>query len=394
MAAAAAVAPIVPAPASRVSGADDTVRLGIIGCGARGTELMADAQRRRSLASARVGAVCDICEPRKRGGQAFSGAEVLHRWQELVGRKDIDAVMIATPDHWHATMAIAAMECGKDVYCETPMALRLEEAQAFRDCAARTGRMVQIGACEVSERRWSVARELIQAGVIGRPLWCQASGGMLECVPRSSIGLSPEMVDWPAFLGSAPHREFHPDRYLRWRNYWDYSGGIVASAHYSAIAAFLGALGEAFPTRVSAAGGIYAQDGREVPDSFVMTAEYAGGPTLVLASSWAGVGGGSAVIRGTRATLDLDAGAVRITPEYGEDGVKAACLAVDARADHVGDWLASIRSRRPCVCNAELGYRAMVPVCMALEAYRTGRTMGFDDRTGTMFAVPPSVVRV
>ncbi|MBN2308236.1 MAG: Gfo/Idh/MocA family oxidoreductase [Candidatus Hydrogenedentes bacterium] len=392
------------AAAGSARAASDAVRVGVIGCGARGFALM---QAMRGCAGVRVAAACDVYAPRRRRARAAFGVETPRHWQDLVARNGLDAVVIATPDHWHATMAVGAMEAGKDVYCERPMALTVREANAFRDCALRTGRVVQIGAQQTVQPQWQVARELVDAGAIGQVLWSQGSyrrdtgtGGWNRPI---EAGVSPDSLDWEGFLGPAPRRPFSPERFFRWRKYWDYSGGLAADLHYGNLAPLVIAVGAGHPERVSAAGGVYVQDGREAPDTFVMTAEYAAGHTIVLASSAANQVDLPAVIRGREATIYLEGSRVRVVAD-GACGEGAAGrldgYAVpagprrggrDDTARHVADWLDCIRRRAKCVCNEEVGYRAMVAVGMAIDAFRQGKTLYFDAGTRRVMASPSRV---
>ena len=468
MAAGATLLPFTAASAQRIVGANEGLRIGVIGCGARGTELMQDLLSRdgpsgptspplkgdlggcRSwmessgagmvhppespfkggLASAYSGpisrestdfeevrvmipAVCDAYEQHVARARRLTGADAIPHWQDLVQRRDLDAVVVATPDHHHAAMSIAAMESGKDVYCERPMALRLDEATAFWDVARRTGRTVQIGAQQTSQAQWHLAHEIIRSGEIGDTVWCQ---GSYEPSPAATQWERPLYknasfadLDWDAFQGEGPFvvqasacgclrephpkgcttnrgRHFDPNRFLNWRKYWDYSNGVAGQVFYHKLAALLIAVGPAFPERVSAAGGIYVRDGREVPDSFVMTAEYSDGRTIVLASSMANRYGLPAVIRGREASLEFHGRFIKIVR-----GVTASnratemCCETIPREDHLANWLHCIRSREKCVCNEEIGYQSMVAIAMAVESYRTGKTLSFDGATGRMF---------
>ena len=382
--------------------ADAVVRVGVIGCGVRGTQLMGALAKRKGV---QVAAVCDVFDPRKREARALSGAEVCPRWQDMVERQEVDAVVIATPDHWHAPIAVAARECGKDVYCEPPMALHLEEAKVFRACAARTGRIVQIGAEQTSEGQWHAARDTLRAGRIGNPLWSQGSYSRQDRFARSASAAAnptPFDLDWAAFHGENRHRPFDPDRYARWWAYWDYSGGVATGVFYSKLAALLLALGPAFPRRVSAAGGVYACDGREVPDSFVMTCQYPAGHTVVLASAMAMAAGRPAIIRGEKASLEFLGDRLCLTPESGSvSGVRAwrgrrdvEFICAKERPNHLDDWLDGIRTRRRCVCDEELGFRTMVAIAMAVQAYRESQTLYFDEKTEQVGVSPSRSVPV
>ena len=373
------------------------LRVGVIGCGARGTELMT-ALRSAALRSGpehtpvNVAAVCDVYEPRRKQAHDLTGAEVERDWRRLVARDEIDAVIIATPDHWHAAMAIAAMDAGKDVYCEAPMALNLEQAAECRACAARTGRVVQIGAAGASGAQWRAAAEIVRSGELGAVRWAQAAvvpgaAEALEAVVDAAA--TPTALDWAGFLGEAPERAFEPDRFFRWRNYWDYSGGIATSLYYGDIVPLLLALGDSYPDRVSAAGGVYAADGRETPDSFVMNVEYPAGHSVVLTQTAAGGRGRPSVIRGERASLEIESGALHVTPEPGAEGVAERTVAVEPGQSHLANWIECIKTRQKCVCDEEVGYQAMVAVAMAVEAYRRAKTLRYDMAANAVSEAPP-----
>ena len=388
MAAGATLLPFTAASADRIAGANDTLRIGVIGCGARGTELIRDLlSRRNNAVPIRIAAVCDICEPHRARAESLASADAARYWQDLVEQRDLDAIIVAAPDHHHAAMSIAAMESGKDIYCEKPMTLRLEEARAFRDAAVRTGRIVQIGAQETSEPQWHLAHDIIRSGAIGATVWCQGSYRPSPATAQWDRPLLKNArfadLDWDGFRGASPERRFDPDRYLNWRKYWDYSNGIAGETFYHKLAALLIAAGPAFPERVSAAGGIYVRDGREVPDSFVMTAEYPGGRTIVLASSMTNRNGLPAVIRGREASLEFCGRFVKIVTANGAaHHMSERKCETTPRPDHLDNWLRCIRSREKCVCNEEIGYQAMAAVAMAVESYRTGKTLSFDGTTG------------
>jgi len=367
-------------------------------------ELLAEVGRcARGGAAVRIAAVCDVFEPRRERARAITQAAAHHHWREVVARTDVDAVIVATPDHWHAAMAVAAMEAGKDVYCERPMALRIEEARAFRDSAQHTGRVVQIGAQRTSEAQWRLARELVRAGMVGKVLWGQDNGGRgsttAEWGRTLESGVDRATVDWEAFLGNAPKRPFCPERFLRWRHYRDYSAGLAASLCFDHLAPVLSAIGPDSPERVSAAGGIWIHDGRELPDTLIVTAEYRNGHTIVIASSTAGAGGMPAVIRGSKAAMHIRGGRVILMPEDAlgaylherHDGAGARTYRGRHRPGHLANWLDCIRTRQPCVCDPELGYRTMAAIRMSVDAYRKGKTLYFDTDTEAVIASPPRV---
>lgn len=393
--------------AERVAGANDTIRIGALGVGGRGRSLLNDLTgRTRAGEAVRVAAVCDIYEPYKQRAREMSGGDLYHEWERLVERDDIDAVVIATPDHWHAPMAIAAMQTGKDVYCEKPMTLNVAEAKAFRDAAVATGRIVQIGTQHTSEGQWHTAREIIREGKIGRLIWSQGSYSRNSKAGEWNYTIhddaAPENLDWDRFLGSAPKRPFNRERFFRWRKYWDYSGGIATDLHYHKLAPLLVAVGPEFPERVSAAGGVYVHDDREVPDTFVMTAEYPGGHTVVLASSMANRQALPGVIRGHEATVFLEGANVRVVAEKEFEGEFAERFGAPQEmvapsremAPHMTNWLDCLRSREKCVCDEELGYRTMVAIGMSIEAYRRGCTLYWDAAREEYAPSPPRALHM
>lgn len=354
----------------------EPVRVSVIGCGAHGMRLMEQLARD----GARIVAVYDAAERRGSRAAAWSGARQVSDWREAAASRDADAVLIATPTHLNAPIAIAAMTAGKDVYCAPPMALRLEEARAFRDCAVHTGRIVQIGAEPAGQAQWPSARALIRDGAIGSVSWCQGRYRIPPDTATSETGT----IDWPAFHAAASG---HTGRLLHWRRFWDYSAGVAVESHFDELAGMLRAIGPAFPDRVSAAGGVYTLDGSETPDNLVMAAEYASGPTLVLAST---ASAGSATIRGSNGSIELRENEVRIVRETA-DGPRVEARNVSPAPSLVQDWLKSIRTRKPCVCDAELGYRTMAAIAMAVEAYRQRKTFHFDASRQTMTACTPGM---
>jgi len=379
---------------SPIAGASPTMlRVGVIGCGARGTVLLREvAARAQAGVPIRVTAVSDAFAPHLVRAQGLCpGASAEPDWRVLATRRDVDAVIIAAPDHWHAPMAIAAMEAGKDVYCERPMGRTLEECRQFRDVARATGRIVQIGAEPAGEARWHAARGLVEGGRLGALRWCQGSYPLPAAqppAPAPPVHVTPDTLDWRAFAGPHAEQPFDPVRFVHWRRYWDYSGGIATDVYYDKLAALLAATGPDTPVRVSAAGGVYVHEDREVPDTFVMTAEYPAGHTIVMASSMATRHPVPAVIRGERATLYLDDHALRLVPELGTS-IAPETVAVGAGKGLFDDWLACLRTGGTPVCDVELGYQTMVAVSMAVDAYRTGTTLQYDRARDCVVPCPP-----
>lgn len=350
-----------------------TVRVGLVGCGRRGRELaqqLHDAARHG--VAARITAVADVhATVRERVSTQF-GAVSCPTWQALIERADVDAVIIAAPDHAHAAITLAALHAGKDVYCETPMALTAHDALQVRDAATQTGRILAVGAEQAAEPQWRAARAIIASGELGALTWCQGDYKTLSGSVAAQDSVTPDLIDWPGFIASAPERPFDAARYARWQHYWDYSGGIATEVFYPKLAAFLVALEATCPMKVSAAGGIYTQDGREVPDSLVMTCSYANAPTVVLASAMANAQNRPAIIRGELASLKFLGDHLRLTRD--DKPYQPETIPVSPGPSLMENWLACTQSREACICGPGLGYWTSVSIAMAMDAYRTRTT--------------------
>ena len=396
--------------ASRVVGANDRINVGSIGVGGMGTaHLRAFVQQSERDKDIQVVAVCDVYKRRKE--RALSVAklaekDVHHDYRDLLARGDVDAVVIASPDHWHGQMAVDALTAGKDVYLQKPMTYTIEEARLVAEAAKRHNRIVQVGSQGLSSPGTHKARELIEKGEIGELVWAQgtsARNSMLgEWNWRVEPEGTPETIDWPGWLGPAPKRPFSAERYFRWRKYWDYSGGIATDLFYHTLGPLLFAMGAQFPACVTASGGIYVQKDREVPDTYATLIEY---PNyyIELSGSMANAAGGrfhGTVIYGHKGTITFGGGRVVVTPEVLTPGSfdkrKEATPKTydlppsrDAHRDHTDNFFACMRSRKAPNLNAELGYQIMVAIRLGVDAYRERRAMLFDPKTAKTVARLP-----
>ena len=393
----------------RILGANDRINLASIGVGGRGTGVMKWAMETGQKSQpAQLVAVCDVYRKRLSNAQTISKAETATLdYREIVGRKDIDAVIIATPDHWHAPIAIDAMRAGKDVYCEKPMTKTVEEAKKFTEVAKATNRVVQIGSQTTSSDQWWKARKAIQDGMIGELLMSQGSYHRNSIEGEWNYKIDPaagptakgdDFIDWNMWLGSATKRPFSAERFFRFRKYWDYSGGIATDLFYHVVAPLNICWGEAqFPYKVMASGGTYVfKDGREVPDTFHLIAEFPKGHSLILSSSMANSQHIPGLIRGHEGTIMMvphgqfegkvdyiTATAERqfkdkFVAKFGSNEVK---LETDkTREDHMTNFLRCVRTREKTVLDAPTAYRAMTTIGMAVESYRQGKVLYFDER--------------
>ena len=390
----------------RVFGANDRINVGFVGCGGRmNAHIRRVMERNQERGDVQAIAVNDIWDKRKQRARELTGVDersVHHDYRELCARPDVDVVVISSPDHWHHLHTMEALRHGKDVYLEKPMTYTLEEAKEIADAVQAGGRILQVGSQYTSMDHFWQAKKAIRDGLLGEVVW--ASGGFGR--NRNQRGewnypIDPDAtdktLDWKAFLGPAPKRPFDPERYFRWRKYWDYSGGIATDLFYHTVSPLLLSIGGDFPLRVTASGGIYVQKDREVPDTFFMNVDYPAW-TMQLACSVASGVGAPLVIHGTQATLfiaqnseSLNNTQMEIVPdrEFRDEFVKktgADTLKVDVQPfargshPHMDNFLDCVRSRQEPNLPAHLGYQAMAAIAMGVQAYRQHDVLFFDRR--------------
>ena len=428
-AASASVAAASPAQAAdQPAGSNDRINAALIGVGVRGSSLMRlllDMAEKHG--NVKIVAVCDVYEKRKRLAQEATKAELATLdYREVLARPDVDAVIVATPDHWHAPIALAAMDSGKDVYLEKPMTHTIEEAKQVAAKVRESGRVLQVGSQTTSSDQWWKARKAIQDGMIGQLISSQGSyhrnslAGEWNTTPdrgnRNWVidpdagpnGKGVNYIDWKTWLGAAPKRDFDPQRYFRFRKFWDYSGGVATDLFYHVVAPLQICWGEAqFPYRVTASGGIYAFPDREVPDTFNLLADYAKGHSLVLSSSMANSTHIPGLIRGRKGTIVMvDHGRfegqtdhITVSAEkiYRDEFVeKFGYAAVDIPVErheqsaHMANFFECMRTRKKPRLDAETGYRAQVTISMAVRSYREGKVLYFDPQKEVVVERPPA----
>jgi predicted dehydrogenase len=390
----------------RVIGANDRINVGFIGCGGRmNTHIRRVMERNKERGDVQAVAVNDIWDKRKQRAREATGVEersVYHDYREICARPDVDVVVIASPDHWHHPQAMEALRQGKDVYLEKPMTYTVDEAREVADAVKATGRVLQVGSQYTSMDHFWKAKKAIADGLIGEVMW--ASGGFGR--NRNQRGewnyaIDPDAtektLDWKAFIGPAPKRAFDPERYFRWRKYWDYSGGIATDLFYHTVSPLLLTIGGEFPLRVTSSGGIYRQKDREVPDTFFMNVDYPEWTMQLACSVGSGVGA-PLVVHGSQATIFLAQNSesltntqIEIVPdqEYREEFAKKTgkeALKIDVQPvprgghPHMDNFLECVRSRQEPNLPARLGYQAMAAIGMGVQAYRQSEVLFFDRR--------------
>ncbi|MCS6949793.1 MAG: Gfo/Idh/MocA family oxidoreductase [Armatimonadota bacterium] len=367
---------------SRV-GANEKVVLGFIGTGSRGQHLMRVAMANPDV---EIAAVCDVMEQRLAQAVKMTGdrATAYRDFRRLLERKDLDAVFIITPDHWHCIMTILACEAGKDVYVEKPLGHNIAEGRAAVNAAKRFGRIVQHGTQQLSGRHYAEARELIRSGALGRithvrcwNLWNETPNGIGN--PPDSE--PPPDIDYDLWLGPAPKRPFNLNRCYApgyWYQ-WDYSGGHMLAWAIHHIDVVHWVLGRTAPKMVVSVGGKYAlRDNRTTPDTQDALLDY--GDLLVhisvhhanarpIEGSWYGI-----AFYGTNGTLRLLREGFEVYPE----GDRTRPLQREGSPldePHVRNFVDCVKSRTQPVAPIEWGHWSTNAVHLANIALRTGRAV-------------------
>jgi predicted dehydrogenase len=337
-------------------------------------------------------------------------------YRKILERDDIDAIVIATPEHWHGLVAVQAMQAGKHVYCEKPMVRYLDEAFQMYDIAKSTKSIVQIGSQGCTDVRWHATAKAIREGKIGKLVMGQGSycrnnryGEWNYPIPGD---LTPATLEWERWLGSSPTRPFasesgakgneHPNRddagarWARYRKYWDYSAGILGDLMPHKLHPFLIASGNPeFPTRVVSIGthGVQNKD-REVADTVQVLAEFASGWSMLFVGSTVNEQGLEDIIRGDKGTIRFG-NRVQLNPErpYAEEvepmeiDTSTPDLARFSRYEnipaHQMNWLESIRKNDPMNCNAniDLAIKVQSIISLAEMSQRLNKAMLFDPKT-------------
>lgn len=394
----------------RVLGANDRVRVGFIGVGNRGDQVL-DAFLKNK--DAQVVAVCDVNDPYlEPAARKAGGAAKLKDYRKMLEMKDLDAVAIVTPDHWHALQFIHSCEARKDVYVEKPLSLVVSEGRKMVEAARKYKRVVQVGIQRRSSAFCKEACDLVRSGAIGK-VTVAKSYHVLNEFPMG-IGSPPNSdpppgLDWDTWLGPAPKAPYNENRALyKFRWFYDYSGGQVTNfgVHYMDLIHW--ALGKDAPQAITAMGGKYSvEDNREIPDTLEVLWEYPGG-TLVVFSQYncnaapGNVQDALVEFRGTQGTLYLKDRSYEVVPENnreeplparsplrreqdrraGRNFKKAmepkSGSGVVEDADHARNFLDCVKSRQQCNCDIETGHRTTTAALLGNIALKTKSYLEWD----------------
>jgi predicted dehydrogenase len=394
------------------TGPNDTIRLGIIGAGSRGNQLLDTYFKEKD---AEIVAVCDVDD--KHTGETAERVKKTYgkdpktsrEYREMLDDKSIDAIIIATPDHWHAIPTIHAVQAGKDVYVEKPIAHNVVEGRAMIKAARKYDKIVAVGTQQRSSNHFQKAVEVVKSGKLGDIFWVQTWN--YENISPVGMGRysdtsAPQGVDYDRWLGPAPQRAFNPNRFhLLFRWYFDYAGGMMSDwgVHLNDIV--LWALGAKAPKTVSATGGIFTtDDDRDTPDTLQVIYEF---PGVVLNYSMR-KGNGlkfngkeyGILFCGTDGSLVLDRSGFEVIPDkvvlpygiklvHGDRPIRKIELegekhgGDDGQPAHVRNFLDCVKSRKAPTTDVEVGHHSTNTCHLGNIAYKLGRKLTWDAATET-----------
>jgi predicted dehydrogenase len=410
-------------PPLKAAGANDQIGFGYIGCGIRQAQLMNEFKRVPGVRSLFCCDLYDGCLERSRE-QLGADVAVTKDYTEVLNRKDVDAVVIATPDHWHKRMVLDALAAGKHVYIEKPMTWSIDEGPEIIKAVEKSGKLLQVGSQGKTSALAAKAKELIAGGAIGKVNMVRMSnhrndpqGAWVYPVPPDA---SEKTIDWARFHGPAPKKPFDPKIFFRWRCWWDYSGGVATDLFVHLLTWLHEVMGVTAPVAAASTGGIWRwHDGRNVPDVMNSIFEYAenfiADIYVNLGNSY---GGGATVIMGSEGTLALEREGLvhyRETAQpdvqsYGTlswpkamresyfeshgwtpqgrprsplpQRVQRDVVKVEEGPSHYELFVVSLRDNKPSRETAAEGHYAAGAAHLANMAYRKGRRMTWDWKNG------------
>ena len=395
--------PLTAQSANQVAGANAQIRLGVIGCGGQGNS---DANQFSRVPNVRIVALADpfegsINDTLKNPNLKLEANKVgVHKdFRYILDDKNIDAVLIATPDHWHALTMVMACQAGKDVYVEKPLSLTIAEGRRMVAAARRYNRIVQVGTQQRSAKHFQIAAQMVREGKIGKVprvhTWNYEQhfpGGIGNPADKAP----PAGLDWDFYLGPAPQVPFNENRFLwNFRWFWDYSGGMMTDWGVHLIDIVHWGMNVNAPLSVAAAGGKFVlQDNRETPDTLVATFQYPGFVVTYENRTFTGRTyenrGYGIAFHGTDATLVVDRSGFEILPEFtgkrrddlfsprvppGRMGLPRVDT---SHTDHIRNFVDCMLTRKLPTSDVEIAHRSTSTPLLGNIAFHTGRTIKWD----------------
>jgi len=389
---------------ARAVGANNRINVAFIGVGSMGLGHVGTCAQMEDI---NIVAVCDVDSSHQSRAKAIAGSKAVGYtdFRRILDSKDVDAIVVATPEHWHPYITVRAFEAGKDVYTEKPLGHNIHEGSVVVKAASAHKRVCQVGLQQRSGSHWQHAVERIRSGELGRITSIHAWNAWRPDEMRGRFGHPPNSdpppgVDYDLWLGPAPARPFNPARFhLYWCYFWDYSGGMVSGwgVHLFDIAQW--AMGEHIES-VSAIGGKFVlDDARETPDTFEAMFRF---PTHLLSYSlrhgnaWRPHGDLDHGIEffGENATIQINRRGFQLFKDDDRNS-RNAYYSENAEgndyANHLADFFNAVRTRNQPSCPAEAGHQASTYGHLANVAYRTGTTVRWNHEADSISGDGPAL---
>ncbi len=401
----AAAAGLAALPKRRALAANDVLGVGVIGCGGRGRSHLETLKHIQDHdKSIRIVAVCDVYRPRLNQAAERYGAKAYMDHRELLADPAVDLVTIATPDHIHGYQALDAIAAGKDVYCEKPVThwRQFELTKKLAKEVAASGRVFQCGTQGMSDTAWKQIGQMVREGMIGQPIHAECGyfrvgdwgeRGMPIDDPNAQPG--PDL-NWEAFLGDSPKRDFDVSRFFRWRMYEDYAGGPCTDLFPHILTPVMHMMNAKLPEVAVATGGKFRYEEREVPDTFNMLVDFPEKFTIAVlgtqgndhqATEERGSGGRIPVIRGWDGTLTVRGSEIVFIPNRGTEK-KEEKFPIERQENllhHFQELITCSKAGNPDTSSPmELAYHVQTALIMAFLSLREGKAVRFDHANETL----------
>ncbi|RME94898.1 MAG: gfo/Idh/MocA family oxidoreductase [Verrucomicrobia bacterium] len=394
------------APSANVKGANEKVVIGFVGLGGQGSFHLRNILAMKDEKNLAVGGVCDLWKKRREAAAALAGGVPAYEdYREMLEKqKDIDAIICATVDHWHAQVSIDSLKAGKHVYCEKPMTRYLDEAFAVADTVKETGLIYTVGAQACSDAKWLKAAELAREGMIGKLVLGQASymrnNPKGEWNYRIDPAFTKDGIVWDHWLGPNIKRrvDFNPDHFFRWRKYYPYCAGVLGDLFPHRLHPLLMASGNPeFPVRVTAIGtkAIHTDKNtpgtpeRDVPECLTLLAEFPSGYSVMVCSSTVNEYGLEDVVRGHIGNLLIGGSSVKLrierpfSDEYDPEDY-TNLRPGESVAVNEANWIECIRTGKQPNANIDLAIRTQTVISLGEMSDRLGIACHFDPETRTI----------
>ncbi|HXW06485.1 MAG TPA: Gfo/Idh/MocA family oxidoreductase [Vicinamibacterales bacterium] len=367
---------------TRILGANDRVRLGLIGCGSRG---VGDMNNFLKLEGVEAVALCDVYSAQVDvARKSAPAAKTCRHHRELLEMKDVDAVIIAVPDHWHTPMTIEALNAGKDVYVEKPLTLRVEEGPDIVKAARVNNRICQVGMQQRSGAHYIQAKqEFFDSGKLGKitlvRTWWHGNTFHLRRAPES-LRTKPADLDWGRFLGPVSWRDYDPQQYYNWRAYLDFGGGQITDLFTHWIDVVHMFMGQDIPIAAAASGGVYNyKDGRTAPDTIHVLLEYPKEFTATFEATLVpSITGAAIEFCGTEGRLVISRARYEVFQPNNGTPIASVQATGHMDRDHMQNFLECMRSRRLPNGDVLIGHRSAQASHLGNIAYLEKRRIAFD----------------